>query len=258
MPAVRTSTEPIFFQFFVSLFFTYLAYSGWNAATYVAEELKNPARTLPMALAIGTTFVAVVFILLNVVYIYASPMSVMKGEFAIGSLTAKRMFGTEIGGIFSALMALALMSSVNSMVTVGPRVYYAMARNGAFFAAAAKVHPKYHTPVFAIVAQGLMTIVMALTPFRSLMDYIGFTLNLSAVMAVSSLFFLRGRQGWQKLPVVSFLFPLVPAVFILVGLWITYQGLMQKPVISFAGLGTVALGALIYHFRLKKNAIEVR
>lgn len=240
-------------QFALSLFWIYVSYSGWNAATYVAEELKNPARTLPMALALGTTIAATLFVILNIVYIYASPMATMKGVFAIGSLTAERLFGPEAAGVFSALMALALLASVNSMVTIGPRVYYAMARNGAFFAGAGKVHPKYHTPVNSIIWQGLMTMVMLLTPFRDLMDYIGFTLNISAVMAVSSLFFLRKRPGWQKLKVVDFLFPLVPAVFVLVGLWITYQGLTKKPVVSFAGLGTVAIGAVIYHMRIKQK-----
>ncbi|BDC52515.1 amino acid permease [Bryobacterales bacterium F-183] len=242
-------------QFALSLFWIYVSYSGWNAATYVAEELKNPARTLPIALALGTTIAAALFLILNVVFIYASPMSVMKGVFAIGSLTAERLFGQEAAGVFSALMALALLASVNSMVTIGPRVYYAMARNGAFFSGAAKVHPKYHTPVNSIIWQGLMTLVMLLTSFRDLMDYIGFTLNISAVMAVSSLFFLRNRPGWQKLKVVDFLFPLVPALFVLVGLWITYQGLTKKPVVSFAGLATVAIGALIYRFRIQKTGI---
>jgi APA family basic amino acid/polyamine antiporter len=130
-----------------------------------------------------------------------------------------------------------------------------MARNGAFFSGAAKVHPKYHTPVNSIIWQGLMTLVMLLTSFRDLMDYIGFTLNISAVMAVSSLFFLRNRPGWQKLKVVDFLYPLVPAIFVLVGLWITYQGLTKKPVVSLAGLATVAVGALIYRFRIQKNGI---
>jgi basic amino acid/polyamine antiporter, APA family len=244
-------------QFALSLFWIYVSYSGWNAATYVAEELKNPARTLPLALALGTTIAAVLFLLLNVVFIYASPMDTMKGVFAIGSLSAERLFGKEAAGIFSALMAVGLLASVNSMVTIGPRVYYAMARNGAFFAAAAKVHPKYHTPVNSIIWQGVVTVLMLLTSFRNLMDYIGFTLNISAVLAVSSLFFLRNRPGWQKLKVVDFLYPLVPAVFVLVGVWITYQGLTKKPLISFAGLGTVAIGALIYHFRIKEKNIVV-
>ena len=177
----------------------------------------------------------------------------MKGKLQVFTLSADRMFGHQAAGIFSAFVALALLASINAMVTIGPRVYYAMARNGAFLAAAGKIHPKYRTPVFAIVAQSILAILMSMTPFRDLMTYIGFTLNFFATMAVASLFFLRGRPGWQKLPVVSFAYPLVPAFFVVVGLWMTYQGLTKEPKVSFAGIATVLLGAIIYHFRLKND-----
>jgi APA family basic amino acid/polyamine antiporter len=168
------------------------------------------------------------------------------------------MFGHRTAGIFSAFVAFALIASINAMVTIGPRVYYAMARNGAFLSAAAKIHPKYRTPVFAIVAQSILAILMSMTPFRDLMTYIGFTLNFFATMAVASLFFLRGRPGWQKLPVVSFGYPLIPAFFVTVGLWMTYQGLTKEPKISFAGIATVLIGAAIYHFRIRKNGIQTQ
>lgn len=245
---------PIATQFAVSLFWIYVSYSGWNAATYVAEELKQPARTLPLALFVGTTLVAALFLLLNVVFIYAAPVGVMKGVFAIGTLSATRLFGDEIAGLFSLLMAVGLLATVNAMVTIGPRVYYAMAQNGAFFAAAAKVHPKYRTPVNAILAQAVVTILMATTSFRDLMTYIGFTLNIFLVMSVGSLFFLRRRPGWQRLKVVDFAYPLIPAIFVLTGLWMTYQGLTKEPKISFAGLATIATGALFYHFRMKNRS----
>ena len=246
---------PVGQQFFVSLMWIYVAYSGWNAATYVAEEIKNPGRTLPLALAIGTGVVAAFYFLLNVVFIYSMPLSVMKGKLQVFTLSAERLFGHQAAGIFSAFVAIALLASINAMVTIGPRVYYAMARNGAFLAAAGKIHPKYRTPVFAIVAQSVLAIIMSMTPFRDLMTYIGFTLNFFATMAVASLFFLRGRPGWQKLPVVSFAYPLVPAFFVTVGLWMTYQGLTKEPKVSFAGIATVLVGAVIYHFRLKNNAV---
>ena len=92
-------------------------------------------------------------------------------------------------------MALSLMATVNAMVTIGPRVYYAMAKNGAFPARAAKVHPKWHTPVVAIVAQGVCAMLMTLTPFPQLVVYIGFTLNFFAVMSVASLFWLRRSRA---------------------------------------------------------------
>jgi APA family basic amino acid/polyamine antiporter len=254
MPAVRTSTNSIPAQFVISLFFIYVAYSGWNAATYVAEELKQPSRTLPLALTVGTILVAALYVALNYVFIYAAPLEDMKGEVAVGALAASRLFGPQVAGIFSALMALSLMSTVNAMVTIGPRVYYAMAKNKAFLASAAHVHPKWHTPVAAIVAQGVCAMLMTLTPFPQLVIYIGFTLNIFAVMSVASLLMFRRREGWQKLRVVSFAYPLVPVIFLLVGAWMTIQGLQLKPYISLAAIVTIGTGALVYHFRIRPRA----
>jgi APA family basic amino acid/polyamine antiporter len=251
MAAVRTSSNTIPAQFAISLFFIYLAYSGWNAATYVAEELKQPARTLPLALTVGTMLVAALYVGLNLVFIYAAPLEELKGETAVGALAASRLFGPQTSGIFSALMALSLMSTVNAMVTIGPRVYYAMAKNRAFLASAAKVHPTWHTPVAAIVAQGVCAMLMTLTPFPQLAIYIGFTLNVTAVMSVASLMIFRRREGWQKLRVVSFAYPLVPVLFLLVGVWMIIQGLQLKPFISLAAIVTIGTGALVYHFRLR-------
>jgi basic amino acid/polyamine antiporter, APA family len=254
MNATRTASTPIAAQFAVSLFWIYVAYSGWNAATYVAEELRQPSRTLPAALGIGTALVAALYLLLNVVFIYAAPLEDLKGHIAVGALAASRLFGPEIAGLFSGLMALSLMSTVNAMVTIGPRVYYAMAKNGAFLASAAKVHPKWRTPVLAIVAQGICTMILTLTPFPQLVIYIGFLLNFFAVMSVASLIHLRRQPGWRKLRVVSFCYPLFPVLFILVGLWMTVYGVKQKPYVSLAASVTVVTGALVYHFRMRSQA----
>jgi APA family basic amino acid/polyamine antiporter len=246
--ATRTSTVPVPAQFAISLFWIYVCYSGWNAATYVAEELKHPERTLPIALTFGTAVVAAIYVALNVVYIYATPIESMKGVVAVGSLAAVSLFGTGAAGIFSALMALSLMATVNAMVTIGPRVYYAMAQNGAFFRKAAEVHPRWRTPVFAIACQGLCAMLMTLTPFPTLMIYIGFTLTSMTVLSVFSLFIFRRRPEWQKLRVVSIAFPLIPVFFILVGLWTIVYGVWLQPKISVAVVTTLATGALVYHF----------
>jgi APA family basic amino acid/polyamine antiporter len=146
------------------------------------------------------------------------------------------------------------MSTVNAMVTIGPRLYYAMAKNGAFFAGAAKVSPRWHTPVSAIVWQGLCAVLMTLTPFPVLINYIGFLLNFFAVVAVTSLLIFRRGQHWEKLRVVSFAYPLIPAVFLLVGGWITIQGIRLKPIISACAIVTIAVGALIYHIRIRPTS----
>jgi APA family basic amino acid/polyamine antiporter len=254
--AVRDVPTPLAAQFAISLFWIYVAYSGWNAATYVAEELRQPARTLPIALAIGTAIVAVLYIALNVVFIYGAPLEDLKGKLAVGAFAASRLFGPQIAGVFSALMALSLMATVNAMVTIGPRVYYAMAKNGAFPSAAARVDPKWHTPAIAIVAQAVCTMLMTMTPFPQLVVYIGFTLNIFAVMSVASLFRLRSRTGWQKLRLVSFCYPLVPTLFLAVGIWMIFYGVQLKPFISLAAVITIATGALVYHSRWKSRSVR--
>ena len=255
-PAERLPATPLAAQFAISLFFIYVSYSGWNAATYVAEELKQPSRTLPIALAVGTLLVAILYVGLNVVFIYATPLEVMKqrvlnDDYAVGALAASHLFGAGVAGIFSALMALSLVSTVNAMVTIGPRVYYAMAKNGAFFGAAARVSRRWHTPVIAIASQGVCAMLMTLTPFAQLFIYIGITLNFFAVMSVASLFIFRRRTGWQKLKVVSFAWPLLPVFFIVVGAWMFLFGLAQQPKVALAAIATVVTGALVYHFRYR-------
>ena len=251
--ATRTVSTSLPGQFALSLVFVFFAYSGWNAATYVAEELRQPARTLPLAMGIGTALVTALYLVLNFVFVYALPLEDLKGQEAVGAIAASRLFGPEIAGIFSGLMALSLMSTVNAMITVGPRVYYAMAGNGAFPAIAAKVHPRFHTPVAAIVAQAVCTMIMTLTPFRELIQYIGFTLYFFAAMSVASLFIFRQRPGWQKLRVVSFAYPLFPLLFILMGVWVTYQGIVLKPYVALAAGVTLGTGALMYHVRLRSR-----
>ncbi len=252
--AVRTSHTPLWEQFFLSLFWIYVAYSGWNAATYVAEELRNPARTLPIALAAGTALVAALYLVLNVVFIYAVPLEGMKGEVAVGALAASHLFGGNVGGIFAALMALSLMATVNAQVITGPRVYYAMAKNGAFLSAAARVHPKWHTPWVAILAQGICTMLMTMTPFPQLVNYIGFTLSFFTAMGVASLFYFRRQSGWKKLRMVSFCYPLLPVLFLIPEAWMVILGIQMKPYISLAAVVTMVTGALVYHWTLRSRA----
>lgn len=253
-PSIRTSSTPILLQFFVSLLFIYFAYSGWNAATYVAEELKQPARTLPISLALGASVVAALYVLLNVLYIYAVPLDSMKGVVAVGELAATHLFGPAVAGFFSIAMMFSLLATVNAMSTIGPRVYYAMAKNRAFFRAAAKVDPRWHTPVNAIVSQAICTMLMTISPFVGLLTYIGLLLNFFAVMSAASIFVFRRRRGWQKLGVVSFAYPLVPAFFVAMGIWITVLAIRLRPGVSTLAALTIAIGAIVYHVLIREKA----
>jgi APA family basic amino acid/polyamine antiporter len=250
-PAVRTAPTTLPAQFVISLLWVMVAYSGWNAATYVAEELKHPERTLPAALAAGTALVTALFIGLNLIFIYSTPLESMKGVLAVGSLAASNLFGPQVAGTFSALMALSLMATVNAEVTIGPRVYYAMAKNKAFFKAAAKVHPVWHTPAIAILSQGFCAMLMTVTPFPQLVMYIGFSLTFFSVLSVGSLFIFRRRPGWQKLRPVSFCFPAIPLAYILVGACMIAYGIVWQPVASVTALATIGAGAAVYHVWLR-------
>jgi APA family basic amino acid/polyamine antiporter len=250
--AVRTSSNGLPMQFVISLIWVMFGYSGWNAATYVAEEIRRPERTLPMAAAAGAVLVAVLYLALNLVYIYSTPLEKMKGEIAVGDLAASNLFGPRVAGVFTALMAICIVSTVNAMVTIGPRVYYAMAKNKAFFRGAANVNPRWHTPVVAILSQGVCAMAMTLTPFRSLLTYIGISLTFFSVLAVASLFVFRARRpDWQRLRAVQVGWPLIPALYILVGLAMMIFGLIGWPVASLAAFATVGAGALVYHFAVR-------
>jgi basic amino acid/polyamine antiporter, APA family len=248
--AVRTSKVDLPAQFFLSLLWVMVGYSGWNAATYVAEEVRRPERTLPLALAAGTAIVAALYMALNLLYVYATPLEQLKGVPAVGALSATNLFGPGIAGAFSALMALSIASTVSAEVIIGPRVYYAMAKNKAFFSAAARVHPKWHTPVVAIISQGLCAMLMTLPRFDQLLTYIGMGLTLFSVLSVASLFVLRKkRSGWQRLRVLNFAWPLIPVAYIMVGTAMMVFGVVKAPLASIAVFVTVGAGALAYHFR---------
>ncbi len=249
----RTSTNPLPVALVISLLWVMVGYSGWNAATYVGEEVRQPDRNLPLALAAGTAIVMLAYLGLNLLYIYATPLEQMKNVVAVGSLAATNLFGTEIGGVFAALMAVSLMSTVNAMVTIGPRVYYAMAHNRAFFPAAAKVHPRWRTPVNAILMQGVCSILMTLTPFPQLIIYIGFSLTFFTVLAVASIFVFRRRPDWQRLAPVGLLFPLIPAAYILVGTATIVYGVIWAPIPSVAALATIVAGGGVFRL-LEKDA----
>lgn len=252
--AERTSTSRLPEQFAVSLFWVMFGYSGWNAAAYVAEELREPHRTLPRALIFGTAAVAVLYLALNVAFIFATPLESMKGVVAVGALAASALFGPRAAGIFSALMALAIVSTVNAMITIGPRVYYAMAKDGAFVGVAARLSPRSRLPVVAILCQGACAMLMTFTSFPQLVTYIGFSLTFFSVLAVSSVFVFRRRPEWQRLPAVSVAFPLVPASYLLVGGWMIYYGFMLRPAISAAAVLTLIAGAAVYYARLRTSS----
>ncbi|HUI39089.1 MAG TPA: amino acid permease [Candidatus Nitrosotalea sp.] len=260
MPTPRSSTHGLGSQFAVSLVFVMFAYSGWNAAAYVAEELRLPEKTLPRALLGGTGIVAMCYVALNVAYIYALPLEALKGVLPVGAMAAKALFGERVGTLSSGVLTLALLASVSAMSVVGPRIYYAMARDGCFPSSAARLDARWQTPVRAIVYQAILSCVLVLTgTFEALVYYIGFALILFAALAVAGLFRLRKRAGWRRLGAVDWCYPAIPAAFVIVSAWMLAWTLVDRPREAMWGILTVACGAAVYRWRFspKRAALLV-
>lgn len=254
MTAERTSAASLPAQFVLSLVFVYWAYSGWNAAVYVAEEIRDPRKTLPRAMLFGTTLVIGFFLALNTLYIYANPLERMKGVTAVGAQAAESLFGEAVGGVFAAAMAFSLLATVNAMCVVGPRVYYAMARNRSFFAAAGEIHPRWKSPYKAVIAQGVCSCLLILTgAFESLGYYIGFTLWLFTAFSVLALLKFRRRPGWTRLRWVSFAYPLIPSLYVATNLFAFFYFVSARGWEALWSLATIASGAAAYHLYIRRG-----
>ena len=170
-------------RFATSLIFISFAYSGWNAAAYLGGEIRNPGRNIPLALFAGTIVVTLSYLALNALYVYALPIGEMSGVVEVGEKAASALFGAGTGRLLTGAIAVGILSALSAMILTGPRVYYAMSRDGAFFSRFGKVDDRRRTPVLSIALQAVISICMILTSsFETLLLYIGFTLSLFSVL----------------------------------------------------------------------------
>ncbi len=235
----------------LALMWIMFAFSGWNAATYIGSEIRNPNRNLPFSLLLGTGVVILLYIGLNMLFIYAIPLEKMKGVIAIGGLAVTNLFGKSTGNLFSLLISFALLSSISAFIILGPRVYYAMATEGYFFKFVAKVHPKSNVPVRAILVQSFISIVIVLSgSFDQILTYMGFSLGIFPIMAIIGVFRLRFLgKSTHKLPG----YPLVQIIYILFGISMLLLAFLERPVESMIAVTTVLVGIPVYYFFKKYN-----
>ena len=234
------------------------AYSGWNAASYIAEEIKDPGRNVPRALALGTAAVITIYVLLNLLFLFVLPvdrLAQVKGS--VLDVIADRLLGQMAGHVMGIVSIISLAATISANVFAGPRVYYAMARDGLFLPAAARVHPRYKTPAAAIVAQGIWSSLLVLTGSASaLTTYTGFSIILFGGVAVAALFVLRWREPDAPRPFRAVGYPVAPAIFTIAMALIVINALwndLVSPLMhdrpwgpSAAGLIVIGLGLPIY------------
>jgi APA family basic amino acid/polyamine antiporter len=226
------------------------SYSGWNAAAYVAEEIREPGRNVPRALAIGTFTVIVLYVGLNLLYLYAMPVAdLMRLQIGVRvvDVSAERLFGPAVADLLAGATIVMIAASVSAMIIAGPRVYYAMARDGLFFRAGAVVHPRFRTPVVAIVAQSLWSSLLVLSgTFTDLVNYTGFAVVLFAGVAVLALFVLRRRRPADERPVRAWGYPVAPLVFAVASLLMVANAIWREPGPSLAGVLIIGAGVPLY------------
>jgi APA family basic amino acid/polyamine antiporter len=234
------------------------AYSGWNAAGYIAEEIKDPGRNVPRALALGTIAVIAIYVLLNLLYLFVLPvdqLAQVKGS--VLDVIADRLLGQFAGHVMGLVSIISLAASISANVFAGPRVYYAMARDGLFLSAAARIHPRYKTPAAAIIAQAIWSSLLVLTGSGdTLTTYTGFSIILFGGIAVSALFVLRWREPDAPRPFRALGYPVAPAIFVIAMFLIVCNALWRDLVVpvmgnepwgpSAAGLIVIGLGLPLY------------
>jgi basic amino acid/polyamine antiporter, APA family len=233
------------------------SYTGWNAAVYVAEEVRNPTRNVPLALACGTASVILLYMALNALYLRVVPREELLGAIAVGELAAARLFGSAAAAMFAGLAILIILSSLSAWTLAGPRIYFAMARDGVFFASAARVHPHYRTPAIAILAQTIWSTLLVLSgTFEQLLTYTGFSVILFSALAVLSLFFVRIR-GKDTDTFRAWGYPWAPAIFCVVSFAIVINTIVNAPGPACAGLGVMAAGVPIYWWTARTRKLGI-
>jgi APA family basic amino acid/polyamine antiporter len=225
------------------------SYSGWNAAVYVAEEVRNPSRNVPLALGLGTITVVIIYVALNALYIYALPLAEITAlpEGRLMDTVAERLFGFAAGNLIALFTIFSIAASISAMVLAGPRVYFAMARDGMFVRAAGRVHPRFHTPATAIVAQSVWSSVLVLSgTLAQLVTYTGFAIVLFAGIAVSALFVLRRRDRGATRGFSAMGYPWAPAIFVVACAAMVANSFWRDPSSSLAGAALIGLGVPVY------------
>jgi len=253
------------------LFYVMFAYSGWNAASYLAGEVKNPGKILPRSLLLGTGFVIILYLALNLVFAYAVPLGdvgfanaeqvpQMAVEKLFAKLAVEELFGAKASSIFSVAIGLAFLATISAFIITGPRIYYAMARDGLFPSIAGRISTRGQVPFYAMLAQSVCAIVILfVTDFQSLYKYASVGLSIFAMLFIAAVYILRWRRPDMERPFRVPGYPVVPAIFITVILFMTVFAFIQWRKPSIYSLGSILVGIPVYYiwsfFRCRGKAL---
>ncbi len=243
-------------SFAVSLVFVVYAYTGWNAAAYIAGNLENPSKNLPRSLIIGTLTVTIVYLALNAMFLYSATFSELNGKNDIGNVVAYKLFGDKIGLAFSSVFSIALLSTLSAMTIAGPRVLEAMGDDYPKLKRFATTN-RFDMPYLAILTQaGWAIFLVMVSSFKEIIQYISVSLSIFSMATVLGIFILRRRHTAEKRVYSVPFYPLPPIIFTICTCWMIYYVTENDPWIILYSLATMVPGLIIYFAISKKNVDE--
>ena len=233
---------------------------AWNNVTFTAGEVKNPKRNLPLSLAIGTGIVIALYVLANVIYLTVLPLAQIQNAPSdrVGTAVMQQMFGSSGAALMAVAILISTFGCCNGLILAGARVYYAMAKDRLFFRSVGTVHPKYKTPAVSLIVQGIWTCLLCLSgTYGQLLDYIIFAVLVFYILTITGLFVLRYKRPDAERPYRAIGYPVLPAIYIVMALFIDVVLLRYKPQYTWPGLFIVLLGIPVYLiWSLRKPAAE--
>ncbi len=245
-PNEHSMTDIFSGAFAVSLYWISYSYSGWNASAYMTGDIDNPSKNLPRSLFTGTLIVTVLYLLLNFIFLYTTPVSQLAGQVEIGYISGQHIFGAGIGNVVGIVIAVLLISSISAMIMAGPRVASSIGKNVEPLKVFA-IENKGGVPYVAVISQSLIAIVLILTAkFNEVLELIGFILSLFTFLTVLGVFILRRKYKHIQRPYKTWGYPLTPIIFLIINAWILCFGFYNKPKMSLYGLALIALGTLVW------------
>jgi APA family basic amino acid/polyamine antiporter len=256
-PAAMPDTAPAgasFASFVLAMVAMLWAYEGWNNITFTAGEVKDPQRNIPLSLVFGMSAITLLYVLMNVMYVYALPVGEMIATPRIGETAAERLFGAAGGRAMSLAVLVSVFGCISATVISGPRVFYAMARDGLFFRGMAEVHPRHRTPARAILWQGVWSSALCLSgTYGQLFTFVIFAAVLFYALAGASVIVLRARHPEWPRPYRTWGYPFTPLLYVAMCVVVLANTLRSQPVESGIGLGILALGLPAYfHWRRRR------
>ncbi|MEW5902314.1 MAG: amino acid permease, partial [Acidobacteriota bacterium] len=242
-------------SFGVALVASLWAYKGWESATYSAGEVKNPGRTLPLGLLIGTLTVIGIYILTNLAYLFVLPSSEVAQSPRIASEVMNRAVGPLGASIISFIILFSIMGAANQNILCSPRVYFAMARDGLFFKRIAEAHPRFLTPHVSIIAIGVWSLILTLLleTFQRLFTYVVFGQWIFFGLTVGSVIILRKKKPDLPRPYRTLGYPVTPIFFIIAALFISLSSLINQFKEAMFGLMIILLGVPAYFYWKRKQ-----